>query len=146
MIKAQTEKSNMKVYRFKCKDCGATKYEKIDDTKYMCEYCGYIEEVYFKKENQQETENEPKQEEPVQEETPTFEIFEHLETKHISAYDIVMLVLTIVFGYLGIQHFMKGRIVVGLVYLFTYGVFCIGWGLDAIRELIRFVKKSRGNY
>ena len=23
----------MKVYRFKCKDCGATKYEKIDDTK-----------------------------------------------------------------------------------------------------------------
>ena len=36
----------MKVYRFKCEDCGSKKYEKLDENTYKCSYCGRVEEVY----------------------------------------------------------------------------------------------------
>ena len=40
----------MKVYTFKCEDCGSKKYEKLDESTYVCSYCGRVEEVFFKKE------------------------------------------------------------------------------------------------
>ena len=43
--------------------------------------------------------------------------------------------LTIFFGWFGIQKFIKGKIVMGFVYLFTFGIFCIGWLLDVISSV-----------
>ena len=60
MIKVQTEKNNMKVYRFKCEDCGSKQYDKLDETTYRCSYCGRTEELYFKKEQQEEQEESQK--------------------------------------------------------------------------------------
>ncbi len=44
----------------------------------------------------------------------------------------VALLLCLLFGYLGVHKFYEGRILLGLVYLFTVGLFGIGIFIDAI--------------
>lgn len=46
---------------------------------------------------------------------------------------IVALVLAILFGTLGIHRFYVGKIGSGILYLFTGGLFCIGWIVDIIK-------------
>ena len=133
----------MKVYRFKCEDCGSKQYDKLDETTYRCSYCGRTEELYFKKEQQEEQE-EPQKNEVVSEE-PIFDEFEESTIKHVSTHNIVIFILTILFGYVGVQHFMRGRILLGVVYLCTYGLCGIGWIIDIVRETISLVKRTRGN-
>jgi hypothetical protein len=55
----------------------------------------------------------------------------------------VALILCILFGYLGGHYFYVGRIGMGILYLFTLGLFGIGWIIDIIRILInRFPDKN----
>lgn len=42
----------------------------------------------------------------------------------------VELVITILFGWMGTHKFMKGKFWTGVLYLFTAGLFCIGWFVD----------------
>ena len=131
----------MKIYSYKCDDCGSKKYEKLNETTYRCTYCGSIKEVYIQKEEPKQ--EEPSKTEPVESEPqPIYD--EAPQIKNVSVYDILVLIFTIVFGYLGVHRFMRGKIITGLLYLFTYGLFCIGWGFDVIREIVRYVKKYRG--
>jgi len=37
------------------------------------------------------------------------------------------------FGYFGIHYFYVNKVGMGLVYLFTFGLFGIGWFVDIIR-------------
>lgn len=46
-----------------------------------------------------------------------------------------MMIVTILFGYLGIQWFASGRFGMGLLYLLTGGLFGIGWIVDIIRQV-----------
>lgn len=48
---------------------------------------------------------------------------------------IVTLVLCIFLGALGIHRFYVGKIGSGLLYLFTGGVFCLGWIYDILKIL-----------
>ena len=43
------------------------------------------------------------------------------------------LLLCIFLGYLGIHRFYLGKVGSGLLYLFTGGLFCIGWIVDIVR-------------
>ena len=45
----------------------------------------------------------------------------------------VALILCIFFGYFGAHYFYTGQIGKGLLYLFTAGLFCVGWLIDIFR-------------
>ena len=47
-------------------------------------------------------------------------------------------IITLVFGWLGVHKFMDGKIGMGLLYLFTCGLFCIGWIVDTIQAFPGF--------
>lgn len=59
--------------------------------------------------------------------------------------DIVDMILCICFGYLGIHKFYEGNIKVGLVYLFTLGLFGIGWIIDIFVLAKKLVLKYKNN-
>ena len=59
--------------------------------------------------------------------------------------DIVDMILCICFGYLGIHKFYEGNTKVGLIYLFTLGLFGIGWIIDIFvlgKKLVLKYKKN----
>lgn len=45
---------------------------------------------------------------------------------------IVALLLCIFFGYFGFHKFYEGKTKLGIIYLFTFGLFCFGWIIDII--------------
>ena len=44
----------------------------------------------------------------------------------------IALLLCLFFGYLGIHRFYEGKVVTGIIYFFTFGLFGIGWIIDLI--------------
>jgi len=42
---------------------------------------------------------------------------------------------SIFLGYLGAHRFYEGKVILGIIYLFTFGLFGIGWFIDIIRIL-----------
>lgn len=56
-----------------------------------------------------------------------------------------MMILTICLGFTGIQWFVSGRWGMGFLYLFTGGLFLIGWLVDSIRQIASYViSKNEG--
>lgn len=51
--------------------------------------------------------------------------------------------LTLWLGWLGIHRFIKKDYKMGLVYLFTFGIFGIGWIIDVIKSIIDVMKKYK---
>ena len=51
---------------------------------------------------------------------------------------LVVLILTIFFDPLvqGINRILRGRIIIGLIWIFTGGIFGIGWVIDVITMLL----------
>ncbi|GMO28751.1 MAG: hypothetical protein Ta2B_09670 [Termitinemataceae bacterium] len=56
----------------------------------------------------------------------------------------VAVLLCIFGGFLGLHYFYVGRIVKGLIYLFTVGLFCFGWFIDIINVLLGGLKDNVG--
>ena len=48
-------------------------------------------------------------------------------------------IVTFFFGYLGIHKFMKHDNLMGFIYLFTAGIFGLGWLYDTIKSFIRLI-------
>ncbi len=59
---------------------------------------------------------------------------------------LTTLLLCIFVGGLGIHRFYVGRIAGGILFLFTFGLFGIGWFLDLIRIICGRFKDSDGYY
>ena len=68
--------------------------------------------------------------------------YDYNPTNNVSGYNpqnaseksgLVALILCIFVGYFGIHYFYVGKPVMGLVYLFTFGLFGIGWIIDIFR-------------
>ncbi|MBR1738449.1 MAG: TM2 domain-containing protein [Firmicutes bacterium] len=57
---------------------------------------------------------------------------------------MVALLLCIFLGFIGIHHFYVGRIVKGILYLFTGGFLGIGWIIDLIQILCGTYKDGAG--
>ena len=56
----------------------------------------------------------------------------------------VALILCIFLGPLGIHRFYVGKVGSGILYLFTCGLFCIGWIVDIFLILFGSFKDSNG--
>lgn len=54
-----------------------------------------------------------------------------------------LLLVTILLGAYGVHKFIRGKIVLGLVYLFTGGLFGIGWIYDIIQEYRKFPESGQ---
>lgn len=52
-------------------------------------------------------------------------------------------ILCVFFGFLGVHKFMEKKIGMGILYLFTIGLFGLGWLYDCIKYLIIAVKTTR---
>lgn len=51
--------------------------------------------------------------------------------------------LCLLLGWLGVHKFYRGRIGMGILYLFTGGLFFLGWGIDTIVLLTKYIKHKR---
>ena len=115
----------MKIYRFKCHDCGATAYEKIDKHTYQCSYCGFKEEVHREEKNNVDYE----QQKQIHQEMVATQV----QTRASGL--VIKLIICIIFGASGVHKFIERKIISGLVYLFTFGLFGIGIVVDAIHYI-----------
>lgn len=52
----------------------------------------------------------------------------------------VKFIICVFFGYLGVHKFMEKKIGMGILYLFTMGLFCFGWIFDCVKYLIAAIK------
>lgn len=48
-------------------------------------------------------------------------------------------IICLLFGWLGIHKFKEKKILLGIIYLFTFGLFGIGWIIDTIKYLIKAI-------
>ena len=128
----------MKVYKFRCKGCGSHKYEKLNEHQYKCKYCGGIEEVTPKE--------DPKP--TVQEDVHHDDKCDECNVQPMTLEEVHLIrdfFIVLLFGYLGVHKFMKGRIVLGFIYLFTHGLFGIGYIIDIVNAVLNMVH-SRKNH
>lgn len=127
----------MKVYRFKCEDCGSKKYEKLDENTYKCAYCGRTEEVY-RAEPETTTSKEDEMHELKKEYIKT------VTQSEKSVRNIGMLLIIAVFGgVIGLHKFVEGKTLWGIIYIFTWGLFGIGFMFDIFRYVVELVKISK---
>lgn len=143
----------MKVYKFKCKSCGATKYKKEDETTYKCLYCGNIEEVFLDKEKPEKSEIRKEFEELKDafeeiidsKKTEAIEKAQNernnLEAQYKKKYktSLINFIICLLGGWFGLHKFLDGKLLVGVIYLLTGGIFGIMYAFDCIVKLFRFV-------
>lgn len=125
----------MAVFKFKCTGCGSTQCEK-EDNGYRCIYCGNVQDVIFPEEKKTEPEQHVEFQEPV-------EAHYHSEPSGRTKFLIIKLLVCLFAGYLGVHKFMEGRIISGLLYVFTGGLFGIGVFIDVIRYIIELAHSGR---
>lgn len=58
----------------------------------------------------------------------------------------IALILCLFGGYFGLHHFYVGKIGMGILYLCTVGLFCIGWIVDVAKLITGEFKDKYGNY
>lgn len=116
--------------QMKCPNCNA------EVTGRFCSYCG--SEMPKEKETVNITDNRstvinnyytqaaPTTSAPVQRSVPVIPVY----SKKSKA---AALILCIFLGYFGVHYFYVGKTGTGLLYLFTFGLFGIGWFIDIFR-------------
>lgn len=52
-------------------------------------------------------------------------------------------VICLLFGWLGVHKFREKKVGMGILYLFTFGLFCIGWVIDVVQYLMAAIKGER---
>ena len=146
MHKIQTEENVMKVYKFKCKNCGATSYDKVGSSTYKCKYCGNTEEVFTKNERDENQDNEIEELKGViQELTDAQRTAVHEYNDHMVKSALVNFLICLFVGYLGIHRFIEGKYISGVLYLCTVGLFGIGVGFDCLIRLIKLISAIKNN-
>ena len=133
----------MKVYKFKCDSCGSKRYIKVEDG-YKCEYCGSIQDVIMPSQpeiKEPETEDSEFNDNDVQSNSIT-----ELNGRQKSI--LIRLIICLFAGYLGVHKFLEGKILLGIVYTFTGGLFGVGVVLDVIRYVLKLAesKHNGGDY
>ena len=57
---------------------------------------------------------------------------------------IITLIVCILFGWGGFHRFYTGHVIVGLLYMFSFGMLGIGWALDTLWILLGSFKDANG--
>ncbi len=134
----------MEKINLKCNSCGSRKFIKSGSNFYECKYCGSILRINdSKEENNFAKVFEPvvtsKKDDEQKAETNT-QIKKERDYSPLMPIIIKMLVCFFV-GVFGIHKFMEGKVFLGLVYLFTFGLFGIGPVVDFFAYLIKLLNK-----
>jgi TM2 domain-containing membrane protein YozV/ribosomal protein L37E len=137
-------------YTFRCKDCGSKKFVKEGDNVYVCAYCGYREIVNFSDKKKTESEDEPVKNEEValqqneSSEKPSDENKSSGNSKSILSVifniDFFKMLICILCGMFGVHKFIEGKIIWGLIYFFTLGLFLMGYIVDIIVSILRYIQ------
>ena len=131
----------MKVYKFKCKDCGSKKYEKVDEHIYKCVYCGCIEEVYNEQEQIVEQKPEITEADIDKKVKEALEESHRQEKKEKKKRSLYRLILNFFLGWIGIHRFYDRKYFTGLIYFFTWGLFGFGYTIDLLINIIKAAKE-----
>ena len=112
-----------------CKHCGA----KIPDAAVICTHCGCQVEDFKKSEQPNIVINNSNANSNVNTNV----------NASVGAYSahpknkLVAFALCFFLGYFGAHKFYEGRVGLGILYLFTFGLFGIGWLIDSITLLFK---------
>lgn len=123
----------MKVYKFNCDSCGSKQYTKTKNG-YKCKYCGSVQDVITKEDIKIETNDESKNEfifKPGKD--AGFADFMKKQAKKT----LILLLICIFAGAYGIHKFIEHKIILGIVYIFTFGLFGIGLFIDVVKLAIK---------
>jgi TM2 domain-containing membrane protein YozV len=47
-----------------------------------------------------------------------------------------VLLICLILGWLGVHRFVTGKVLSGIIYLFTFGLFGVGWAYDFLRIIL----------
>ncbi len=140
----------MKVYKFKCKDCGSTRYKKIGEDIYECTYCGYREEIINEETSaekieaevrkQLEEERQSREQQLNEQFERDFADYEHHRKKLVK--QIIVSLACFFFGMMGLHKFLECKIGRGILYLCTFGLFFIGYIFDIFKYSVNLAKTS----
>ena len=123
----------MKVYKFNCDSCGSKQYTKTKNG-YKCKYCGSLQDVITKEEVERETNEESKNESIVKSDKDAgFADFMKKQAKKT----LILLLVCFFAGVYGVHKFMEHKIVLGIIYVFTFGLFGIGLFIDIVKLAIK---------
>ena len=123
----------MKVYKFRCKDCGSREYQKIEGNIYKCVYCGAKEEVIKNSEAKQFVKDRLREKQNVNDEKYRAQLNELKCVRSLFVKQVIALMLCVFAGTMGVHRFFQRKIFTGLLYLFTFGIFGIGWIVDILK-------------
>lgn len=123
----------------KCPNCGGPR--DLNDRR--CIYCGMPLEKTASPEGNQEIHIHYHQESCAQPQVRVEHIYIPMNQRS-SRNRLIALVLCLFLGMFGVHKFYLGRIGMGFLYLFTYGVFGIGWLIDIFVLLLGNPKDKDG--
>ena len=134
----------MKLVELRCKNCGALLKENAEESEITCKYCqskfkldDEVQHVKYDDMEQSGYEFEKGRLRAQQ------EYNSNTTNNTISNMNpIVEFIIIFFFGSLGVHKFMKGQIGMGILYLFTGGIFGIGWLIDIIKAAINLSNKN----
>ena len=113
-----------------CKNCDAHEFTELDDA-YVCDYCG----SRYNKMPVRELTEIRYVEVPVP--TPVPETKVQITPNGKPKNKWVAFFLCLFLGFYGAHKFYEGRIGMGILYLFTAGLFGFGWIVDCVRLLAK---------
>ena len=120
----------MKVYKFDCESCGSKQYIKTKSG-YKCKYCGSIQDVIsMSDESKQDSASE--QSSSASAGLQTDRAYS-AHFRHESKRSLILLLVCVFAGIYGVHRFMQRKILSGLLFLFTGGLFGIGWFIDVVK-------------
>ena len=117
-----------------CENCGA----QIKNGSYKCEYCG----TEYEGPTQNITINNYYQ--TNQNDNRNYYASETIYASSKSR--LVDLILCFFFGFFGVHKFYEGKIGMGILYIFTAGLFAIGWFVDFFVILLGKPKDKSGRF
>ena len=118
----------------KCKNCGASSYKKINNDTYECKYCGMqIRKKHVKCDECEKRKIEEFEHKEHSENDSSENVIKTNVVNQKKAFALIKLFVCLFCGYLGIHRFMEGKVVSGIIYFCTYGLFGIGIIVDIFR-------------
>ena len=132
----------------KCKNCGAELYEDSLKKELYCGYCGStfkmtddVQRIKYEDMEQAGYDYEKGRMRARQEYVSSK--FNVGENGQILLDPVIEFIIVFFFGALGVHKFMKKEIGMGILYLFTGGIFGIGWIIDVIRALTNLINSRK---
>ena len=124
----------------KCKHCGDNNFFRVNKDTIECKSCGFqTRNKVFK----DEVNNNNHQQEYVENLSNSSEKTNIKNDK--KNLTLVKLLICIFLGHFGVHKFMEGKVGLGIVYIFTYGLFGIGILCDIIDYAKELAEKNGEN-